>query len=482
MMIHAATNEDLTARLVARYPHLIPGARLPLNTLASTKPRTKKVTFAERKREHKYDPYNGYGPPPGTVFNEDGDIKKSSTQLTEELTLLSTLHGRARRQLRDISKHDTKTVVKYGTKTPAAVVNGEQRWKFEYDNTIVITDQFCSKEITSYKKSLEIEPANITQTMLENHTEAVRVLKEDPHMCTSHSIIIIDQSASMRISDVECFRSRSEASYGTLALDYIAEQLYPMGDDFVGDAVSIIEMNDAGSLFVDKEPLNWILFNKMLRRLKTARPRSHGNYVKSLEYAEQIICRELALYADLDEEDIPRFMLIFISDGRPSDSKPEDEQSRESIIARIAYRLKSKLTVQGMGLGVASDFEQLKRMVDTAKLFGAQGQFNHAGLNPASMSSTLSSIATSMTTTRNELCSITGMKLNKTEKNFIMKQKDNKNCDYRIESRSIARYKYVSRRKQEPLSTDPWEKLNFHNRECAGFFIETDPFGKVTAL
>jgi hypothetical protein len=60
-----------------------------------------------------------------------------------------------------------------------------------------------------------------------------------------------------------------------------------------------------------------------------------------------------------------------------------------------------KLTIQGMGLGVASDFEQLKLLVNTAILYGAQGQFNYAGLNPASISSTLSSIATSMTTSWN---------------------------------------------------------------------------------
>jgi hypothetical protein len=111
----------------------------------------------------------------------------------------------------------------------AKIVNGEQRWMFEYENTVVITDQFCTKEITSYKKAIQIEPANLTQAMLDNHAEAVRVLKDDPHQCTSHLIIIIDQSASMKIGDVECFCSKSEASYGTLALDYITllAILYP---------------------------------------------------------------------------------------------------------------------------------------------------------------------------------------------------------------------------------------------------------------
>ena len=46
--------------------------------------------------------------------------------------------------------------------------------------------------------------------------------------------------------DVNGFRSRSDAMYGTLALDYIAEQLYQQGDGFFVDAVTVIEMNDTG--------------------------------------------------------------------------------------------------------------------------------------------------------------------------------------------------------------------------------------------
>ncbi|KAL3760866.1 hypothetical protein ACHAWU_009467, partial [Discostella pseudostelligera] len=117
--------------------------------------------------------------------------------------------------------------------------------------------------------------------------------------------------------------------------------------------------------------------------------------------------------------------------------------------------------------------------ITTAKLYGAQGQFNHAGLNPTSMSSTLSSIATSMTTTRNELCSVTGEKLNKMEKNFVMKQKDNKHCSYRIESKLIARYRYISEFAiKRPGDSEHWRKISFFNKACAGLFIEKDPLGK----
>ena len=59
----------------------------------------------------------------------------------------------------------------------------------------------------------------------------------------------------MKKCDVNGFRTRSDAAYGTLALDYIAEQLYKQGNGFYVDCVTIIEMNCTGSLFVYKEPL-----------------------------------------------------------------------------------------------------------------------------------------------------------------------------------------------------------------------------------
>jgi hypothetical protein len=83
----------------------------------------------------------------------------------------------------------------------------------------------------------------------------------------------------------------SDVSYGTLALDYyIAEQLYQMGDEFSVDAVTIIEMKKKGSVIVDCEPLDWILFNKvLLDHITTASPLSHGNYyVNSLALVEHI--------------------------------------------------------------------------------------------------------------------------------------------------------------------------------------------------
>ena len=455
----------------------------------------KRVKFSIRERiVHYFDPYNGHRSQDNGDRLEDcnnaneasgsgwgrhrGGGHPRTSRLNEELSLLSTLHGRARRELRDISKHDFRTVVRYGTKTKTWGRKGEHRWKFEFGNTVCITDFTCCQEITCYKKAIKIEPAKITEQMLENRARACRILSDDPHLVTTHSIIIIDQSASMATCDVNCFRSRSDAAYGTLALDYIAEQLYQMNDEFFVDAVTIIEMSDGSSLLVEKEPLDWILFNKVLNRLSTARPRSHGNYLQSLERAERRIRMELELLDDLDADDIPGFMLLFISDGKPSDCLPRHEEMRHNVVARLAQKLKSKLTFFGMGIGASNaDFDQLRLLADTAERYGAQGRFNHTGLNPASLSTSFSSLATSMTATRDDLCSIIDRKPSKTEKCYQMKQKINDHDldpPFRRETKSVSRHKY------DPKDlSNMWPRVDFFNPSCAGFDIEKDPFGKV---
>ena len=159
----------------------------------SKKQRRPKVTFASDDcldKVHYFDPWNGHEAPAESVDGTSDEEKRNqasqeSSKLTAELSLLSTLHSRARRELRDISKHDFHTAIKYGIKSPGHFRNGEQRWKFEFGNTIFITDESCTKEITCFKKAIKIEPANITDAMMVNHNEAVRVLRDDPHLVSS---------------------------------------------------------------------------------------------------------------------------------------------------------------------------------------------------------------------------------------------------------------------------------------------------------
>ena len=116
----------------------------------------------------------------------------------------------------------------------------------------------------------------------------------------------------MRKCDVDNFKTRSEAVYGTIALDFMKKRL----DECLAkptDAVSLIEMNEDGTLVFEREPLTNVLFNKIANRRLTARPVGHGNYLPALEEADNVLSGDL-------ENSTCVLVLFFLLDGRPSDA------------------------------------------------------------------------------------------------------------------------------------------------------------------
>ena len=211
----------------------------------------------------------------------------------------------------------------------------------------------------------------------------------------------------------------------------------------------------------------------MLNRQKTAKPRSHGNYGESIEYAENIINEDLKCFSELDVDDIPAYMLVMLSDGAPSDNRPEHEAKRCSAISRLSMKLKSKLTVCGMGIGaIGAEFDRLKRLTTIATANGADGHFNHAGLSPAQLSTTFHSMATTLTQTRTALLS--NKVRNKTEKRVNMRKayNDLDLAPLRRELKEVSRWRYDNR------TRPPWRQVEFLNRDACGFEVSEEPFGK----
>ena len=213
--------------------------------------------------------------------------------------------------------------------------------------------------------------------------------------------------------------------------------------------------------------------------MQIAKPKSHGNYVESLTIAEKIIQDDLKLFDDLDADDLPMFALVFISDGKPSDKLPFDKMMREEIMIRLA-NLKSKLSFLGMGIGSSgSDFIEMEQLANNVTQNGRDntaGTFIHAGLNPASISTCLSSVATSMTTTRNDLLSAAERNTPKTEKIYTMRNKNDKKCQVQIrrQTHGVKRFRY-----DPTYHWDyPWREIEFINADASGFEVEKDPFGK----
>ena len=303
-------------------------------------------------------------------------------------------------------------------------------------------------------------------------------------MCNTHSIIVVDQSGSMRSGDVPYFRSRSTAAYGLLALDYISRQLEERDEnDGSIDVVTVIGMNDESSVLFDREPMDWILFNKILEMQETSRPYSHGNYCPAFRCVERIIKTEYnsAACAGMDIYDIPLYPVVFLSDGKPSDPKASAKKERNACVRSIARLVRSKLSLFCIGLGnCESDFGSLKGLVAVAKSEGAEATFEFSSLSASKMSDALSSLASSVTTTR---CEMQNMQSDQTvsDQSIILRDADipRSERDYRRFQQGVSRWRF-SHIMFRNIAKQPWREIEMFNwkKEACGFEIETMPFAK----
>ena len=413
----------------------------------------------------------------------------ATSQLTDEIKILSSEHGRARRYLREIPKECLKAAVKYGRKTKGGKdqMTGLPRWKYTFGNIVYITDHTSEKEVTCYKEPLLIATAPISTDMIERHNHVQRIIKEDPHLCTSHFVVIVDQSGSMKTSDVNGFRNRSQTAYGYLALDCIAEQLSQDDKDMVPgiDTLTLIEMNDTATIIFDMEPLDWILFNKILMRQTGAKPRSHGNYGPAILEAKNVILREQHRLEGIEEEDLPGFALILLSDGKPSDIKGRQRIDGNSVISCLSDGLKDKFTFFGMGIGAnGSDFSELKILSSTAESHGSKGEFIHAGLSAANLGDGFSKISSSMSTVRSGLLSTIDFEAEKVdEAKIVVPLKERQSFSKSMVnswkmSSNVSRWQFNLAAWEDKCENVWYEVKMLNVKKAVGFMMDNVPFGK----
>lgn len=83
--------------------------------------------------------------------------------------------------------------------------------------------------------------------------------------------------------------------------------------------------------------------------------------------------------------------------------------------------LGDKFTFFSMGIGAnGNDFTELKALSDTAKVYGGNGEFNHAGLSAANLGDGFSKIASSMSTVRSGLLSKSKDEVQKDDKTKLV--------------------------------------------------------------
>jgi hypothetical protein len=158
---------------------------------------------------------------------------------TSAVTVLSTPHGRHRRLERNIAIRDLQVAVKYGEKEVGHPCprTGEMRWKYSFADIVYSTDSISRVEITSWPGPgirIDVEEHIITQAEQHAHANAYSALREDLSSWTSHTVIVVDQSGSLRKTDVADGATCSDAVWVTLAVDFVANDctvenlLHPM--------------------------------------------------------------------------------------------------------------------------------------------------------------------------------------------------------------------------------------------------------------
>ena len=129
---------------------------------------------------------------------------------TSLITLLSSAHGRMRREQRDIDKRDLQKALKYGSRE---FLHDNNRWKITYDGIIFIVDNNLRREVTCFPAPLATAPVTLEQR--ERHVKAKDVMKRKPGLCNSHTVLVMDISGSMRERDIPLHRDRQIATGAT---------------------------------------------------------------------------------------------------------------------------------------------------------------------------------------------------------------------------------------------------------------------------
>lgn len=329
---------------------------------------------------------------------------------TSLITILSSEHGRLRREQRDIEKRDLQKALKYGKRETA----WNNRWKITHDGVIFITDSNQIREITAFPAPLSF--VEVSAKDKEDHAKAKLIIERKPHLCRSHTVIVVDNSGSMTTHDILLHRDRQVAAYTTTALEFVAEQLFQESANNT-DVVSLIEFNSRAEVVFKREPVSWHLFNMLLarrdiKRTYVERERYRiqdtigcdSNYMPALDAADKLLA--------LGNHGMCALTIFFLSDGAPTDARKLGLTTAGATrhlskrVADIATKYQDKINIGMVGFGNAShDFTTLEAMARAANdAAGSQvAQFMYCDKMANAVGEAITSLVTSTTLTKTEL-------------------------------------------------------------------------------
>ena len=381
-------------------------------------------------------------------------------QQTSLITILSSEHGRMRREQRDISMRDLQKALKYGKRQST----WGERWMIEYDGIVFITDSRMRQEVTSYPAPLVKAPIDGEQ--LSDHAKIKQVIAHKPDLSTTHTILVVDNSGSMVEHDIDLYRCRQTAAYTMTALEFIAEQIFNETANN-RDLFSLVEFSETAQVVFSREPLSWILYNKLLDRrdVRTFKEREaakmrdmilcNSNYMPALEKAEGLLHE--------GNHDTCALNLYFLSDGAPTDASHQgltpDAMKRKLMgrMQEIAERFGRQLNVQFVGFGSTyHNFATLRSMADAVNLApgDAKAEFMFCDKMANKMRTAASSLIASSSVTRTTLLEdAANLSTRRTTRNIVAEKDNGVYHDWRYYH---IRYHYIFDPAKKCFVRYPW--------------------------
>ncbi len=292
-----------------------------------------------------------------------------------------------------------------------------------------IYDPKKNREVTSYR-SQDAAPASsgtrVAEPIILKRKERmdnahILSIREDKRRSvlqkkrtwTSHSVLVVDMSGSMRRDDVNGARCRSDGVFMSIARDFVKRPLENKSRS-ANDLVSVILMRGEAEVVLKYEPTDWVLYNKFidLRGWATERPFGPGNYMPALEAAEILLMKNQTSNCSLS--------LMFFSDGKPSDRGNFSEK-----MGSIASKFGRRLSIACIGMADESeDFSTLNEMVDEATSYGAVASFGKPSLDADSLSNIITNLASSLTTSKTEMTNLETGAAKKVRMDIVRERKD----------------------------------------------------------
>ena len=145
-------------------------------------------------------------------------------------------------------------------------------------------------------------------------------------LLSSHTVLIIDKSGSMRNEDAQgadgVSVGRNDALFDCLLGQFLPDQKKV---DCAGDVYSMILFRSEGSLLFKHKPINEAEY--FVKKAKFTNPRSHGHYCNALLTLGSLLTETLSATALCTT-------ILFMSDGMPSDGFITHDGKQKEIKAR----------------------------------------------------------------------------------------------------------------------------------------------------